>query len=350
MDFFSLDNFGKYINIAIQTIREIYKITESNLLKKSENQFFNSEITYNVPQFMLEKKSKTLNDLDEEFYPEPLEIPFYYSNCLEENNCNSYKNFFLNIFNKELKSDIKIFNTEEVFANKINLIISLTKYFVNPKSFPKEEALIRLIKNSIFTKINNLYSKSDLIIGGEDDYIKILNCGSFYENFKPMKKSFSGFPIYLETEKNNNTEINSYSMYTGRNSPDNINLRIISKINNEKIFNFKKKIFNAEGKEFSYAIPLFKGKKLIEASDGFQYSANKNYIFYYDKFSSNIFGFEFKKSKKYNNNIECDFYQLNEIIETPLEQNYISNSSILKELKGKKIKKFFVIFLKFLFL
>ena len=110
----------------------------------------------------------------------------------------------------------------------------------------------------------------------------------------------------------------------------------ISKINNQRIFNFKKNIFNNENKEFSYVIPLFKGKKLIEASDGFQYSTNKNYIFYYDKFSSNVFGFEFKKSKKYNNNIECDFYQLNEITETPLNEDYIGNSSILKEAKGKQ--------------
>ena len=78
MDFFSLDNFGKYINIAIQTTKSIYKISDSNLIKKSEAQFFNSEITYYEPQFMLEKKSKTLNDFDKEFYPEPLEIPYYF--------------------------------------------------------------------------------------------------------------------------------------------------------------------------------------------------------------------------------------------------------------------------------
>lgn len=287
---------------------------------------------------MLEKKSTTLNDFDKQFFPYPLEVPYYFGECLEYGDCDLFKNFFLRIFHKEIKSDIEIFNEEEIFAQKINLIIRITKYLINPESFPEEESLVKMIKNSLFTNIEENYMKKDFILGGNDEYMSILNNGSFYENFKPGKKQFSGFPIQSSFDREN---INDYGMYTGRNSPDNINIRTISKINNERIFNFKKNIFNEEAKEFSYRIPLFKGKKLIEFSDGFQYSTNKNYIFYYDKFSSNVFGFEFKKSKTFGNNIECDFYQLNEMIETPLSDDYVKNSLILKNLKCKIFFKIF---------
>lgn len=358
-------NLGKYINTAIEIMRNSYDIS-NDTYEKASNQFFFSSITLNVPQFMLEIKSKTLHDFDEEVFPVALEIKKYIN---YDGDFKDIKKMLTTIFNTQIKSDEKIYNLESSFAQKINLIITFTKYFLKIDNAASD--YIKLIKNTLFDKIDQNYSKSDLIIGTNENYIDLLNKGDFYENFKPNKTKFTGFPIKLtfddektikkkneksrslqefknlkkSTLKDQFDRINQYTMYTGRFSTNNFNLRTISKINNDKIFNFKKGLFTNEGKEIYYRVPIFKGKTLIEASDGFQYSAEKNVIYYYDKFSSNVLSFEFKSTNKFSN-INCDFYQLANTIETPLTEKDIGKSNILKNLKSKNIC-FLIIILNF---
>lgn len=63
----------------------------------ASNQFFTSSITLNVPQFMLNIKSTSLNKFDDEVFPIPLEIPYYF-NC--NYNCIEIKSNILQIFKK----------------------------------------------------------------------------------------------------------------------------------------------------------------------------------------------------------------------------------------------------------
>ncbi len=329
----------------------------NDLYQKASNQFFFSSITQNVPQFMLEIKSKTLHDFDEDVFPNALEIQEYIN---YNGDYNDIKKMILRIFKNQIKSGEFVFNEENSFAQKTNLIILFSKYF--KKLDNTAEDYIELIKNSLFHEIQQKYTKTDLILGGYDSYIDILQKGDFYENFKPKKKNFTGFPISLSFDKfeksNNNHElsnlekhnnfndnksrynrksqfdtISDYTLFTGRFSKNNLSLRTISKINNEKIFNFKKKIFTEQGNEISHKVPILNGKQLIEASDGFQYATYKNVIYYYDKFSSNVLSFDYKSTNTYNN-INCDFYQLINTIDTPLNEKDFGKSNILKNLKG----------------
>jgi len=312
---------------------------------------------------MLEIKSETLHDFDEEVFPVALEIKEYFKNIRDYN---MFRKFICSIFKNQIKSEVLIYNEENTFAQKINLIINFTKYFIKIDNFAAD--YIRLIKNSLFNDIVQIYDKKDLILGGYDKYIELIKNGEFYENFKPSKTKFSGFPIKLGFEEINNIEkfkkknqfykteitqklkefnnfkkaesskgqfddVNEMTLFTGRFSLDNMNLRTISKINNDKIFNFKKNIFTEEGKEIYYRVPILRGKSLIDASDGFQYSTEKNVIYYYDKFSSNVLGFEYKKAASYSN-INCDYYQLANTIETPLTEKDIGKSNILIKLKS----------------
>lgn len=334
-------------------MRNFYDIS-NNTYEKASNQFFFSSITLNVPQFMLEIKSNSLHDFDDEVFTVPLEIKNYINHYADYT---SIKKMITRTFHDKIKSNEKIYNEESSFAEKINLIITFTKYFI--KLDNKASGYINLIKNTLFNKIDQNYSKDDLIFGTNDPYIDILNKGEFYENFKPNKNKFTGFPIKLTFDDYNNSNtstenirkiniikgfkksdfndqfdrVNEYTMYTGRFSINNLSLRTISKINNDKIFNIKKSILTNEGKEIFFRVPILKGKSLIETSDGFQYSTEKNVIYYYDKFSSNVLSFEFKSTNKLSN-INCDFYQLANTIETPLSESDFGKSNILKNLKS----------------
>lgn len=247
------------------------------------------------------------------------------------------------------------------------MINSFTEYFIT-KDKEKFSTLIKfigMIKKTLFFNLKQTYDKIDLILGGHDEFLDYFSKGDFYDNFQPNKRKFTGFQINLKDEqifKTKNLQVSSvtdklfnfrnfkkskknlskisqninlYSIYTGRNSKNYNNLRIISKINDEKIFNFKKSIINEKGEVINYRIPLFKGKKLLDATDGFQYSIDKNYIYFYDKFSSNVLSFHFTSSSSYSN-VYCDYYQMEEV-KTPITNNDIANSSILKDSNGKLI-------------
>lgn len=340
-----------------------------NKYEMAFNQFFSSSVTLNVPQFMLDIKSTTLNKFDNQVFPLPLEIPYYFS-C--GNNCNEIKSKILQIFKSQIQSKEVIYNDESAFAKKINLIISFSKYFINLDK--SAESYISLIKNTLFRNILQTYNKANLILGAYDSYINILNKGDFYENFKPTKTKFTGFDIKLarnqhktpekkQQEKTNAASLaelqhvkrskskssadedyyNEITVFTGKDSINHLSLRTISKINNDKVFNIKKQIFSNEGQKVNFRIPVFKGKSLIEASDGFQYATEKNVIFYYDKFTSNVFNFEYKSSAKFSD-INCDLYQLANTIETALIDK---NSVIIKNAKSK-INIFFKIFFLYL--
>lgn len=239
------------------------------------------------------------------------------------------------------------------------MIISFTKYFVGIDDSAK--SYIKLIRNTLFKNILQSYSKIDIILGGYDSYIDILNKGDFYENFKPNKKKFSGFNIKLGFDINKSQEgkiladklykmaffnkskykgnhqfesYNRLTMQTGKKSKKHLNLRTISKINDEKVFNTVKQIFSNDGDTIYYRVPIFRGKPLVTASDGFQYSTDKNVIFYYDKFSSNVLNFEYKSGAEFSN-LNCDFYQLSNTLQTAMTEKDFGKSLIIKNSKSK---------------
>jgi len=351
---------GKYINNAFNIVKSSFDFS-NDINKKAYEQFFFSSISLNIPYSELHAKSYSLHDFDSEVFPNRLEVKAQNNFKGDEN---EIRMIYEKIFANEINSKEKVYNEESTFAEKINLIIDFSKYLEKLEESNTVESFIKIIKNSLFSNILEKYTKNDLVLGGYDSYIEILKKGNFYENFKPNKNKFSGLPINLnldikrdenkvideklrklndfitlknENKINNQVEfVDEFTMFTGRFSVNNINLRTLSKINKDKIFNFKKNIFTEANQNTYYRVPIFNGKSLIEASDGFQFSTDKDSIFYYDKFTTNVLKFEYVGDNSFSN-INCNFYQLANTVETPLEEDVIGDSDIIKNFKSKYI-------------
>ena len=268
-----------------------YNCTNSTLSYIIDNQIKFSYYTNNLPIDFKNYSSASVYFWDMKEFNSPPEFSFY----ARKNKCTDC--FYLNI--------------DELLSMKLEKIFSLimegvyiSKHFdeinlVDPLTFFK--TITEFVEANLYPILIKEYNHSQILIGSNDISLNILRNGSIYDNFFPDIISTTGFDFEHKI---------NFTLYTGK---GNTKQRIISKINGYNYLNknFKNKI-----------VPLYKSFYFTEISDGFQFNP-KNYIYYYDKLSSQPIEFKFTDTVNING-INCYYYTLNNFLFNQYNQGEIS--------------------------
>jgi hypothetical protein len=346
---YNQENLGKFITKAKTLIKETYKCEDCDSEYLARRQWFESYITMNPPKtYPIIENSTTIYSWDDVEFEGPLELNHYAkeSQCeIEDCNESSYEKVFSlyetfknstsfknriafrnrYLIQKAYSAHLQVENNSTYWYDQINI--------KNPVPF--FDSLKSLISNAMFKNkiINNYSDPSSLLYGNylEDEYfIKILSSGSFYENFRPKIKSTTGFNINVDRQH----KLDNITVDTGFKENE-YYVRRIKNFNGYPIINIYSRVYSPLKKDYVYKnIPLydsFRFDSSLDFSDGFQFSNDKDFIYFYDTLSSRVLKFKFSRSRSFKENLNCREYILTNDIELNLHENKIIEDSILKK-------------------
>lgn len=346
------ENLGKYINDSCSVISNKYKCGECTNEDLARMQWLNSSITLNPPQSIVNSKNITINDWDSQIFPRPVEMKFYSDeeNC-KDDYCNA-KNMGLIFSLYNTLSNLTLLENKEKYYNRLNLQKLHTLYIkgiyqssLNTEmGIPSVSSYFRVVRSFVYNTLlnglngtNTVYNDSLEILTGNSqlnkDFLKLLNYGLFYNNFKPGMESATGLPIDIEgDEKSASLNLNSYTMDTGYMQNEE-NVRKMTQINNYHILNANSLVYSPiknyyQVKNIILVNPEATNKEntffdKLDISDGFQYSSDKKTVKYYDPVSSRVFEYTYSKSRDFGDSKSCNMYTMNTDISLNLNEPVI---------------------------
>ena len=333
--------FGGILEEYDKLLKELYNCGDNicNNEYLAKMQFWKSELTKNLPSSY---NKKTISQLFPDLFPSPVEISYFAEQLGETDD----------ISEKDIDYLISLcpINDEEnnnVFNKTINFEKEYTLYIEGNKDTKSKYKAFYILNNGyLFSKdINSNYKNLYNILQGNSDedkkYIQYLSNGPFFHNFKPNYNKTTGFNFGVDfsTGKNISIEYDNYGIKTKK------DLRKIITINDFSVLNIKKLEYNYLSNDYSIInSPIMNFQKLTGSKsfiDGFQYEAEEEPIYYYDKISSRPFKFEYEDDSSYKD-IDCQLYEL----DTDDLANNINEEKDLKEKKAfltQKLNKPFII-------
>lgn len=312
-------------------MKDTYKCTECNFDELADKQNKNSFVTNNPPVFMKDKASLTIHKWDRDEYTYPVELNYY----ITKSKCEDCTNGILDLVSSgntnkfsQFDTKIKLEKAYTLLSHNVTTSVVYTELKLkDPKNF--FDFILDMNRNILFSSVKKSYTPEDILFGQNDDDLEVLRSGDYYENFMPNYKTTTG--LYINTNDKSDKLLDIYTMNTGYENVKEI--RTITNINGYKLYNTNKNIYS--NSEYKYKnIPLYDVKNLTELSDGIQYSADKETIYYYDKLSSRNLEFKSKDSDSVNK-IACNKYIMTANISQAMYEN-----SIKKDEYGTVFEKF----------
>ena len=282
-------------------------------------QFWKAQISKNMPQSF--NKSNTISDIFPEIFPYPVEFSYFAEKLGETGEISEEEIDFL--ISLSPKSDnILSEENSKVLENKIKLEKGYTLFLkgLTDEDYSKHNKTLSILnngylfENEINTNYNNLYNILEGNSEEDKKYLDFLSNGEFFENFKPHLKKTTGFNFGIDfpTGKNTSIEYDKYALY-GKQKNERETLRKIISINDLPLLNIKKSEYNCLSNDYSLIesptmnfLKLTGNKALI---DGYQYKADEEPIYFYDKISSRPLKFEYEDESKFKD-INCKLYEL----------------------------------------
>ena len=312
-------SLGEIFEKNDKLLRELYECGDNCdddelLLKK---QFWKSDLTKKLPEPFT---SNTISTLFPDLIPYPVEMPYFAEKAGESVDIAEEDiDYLISLCPKG--ENILSEESMNVLITRFNLEKELTlKIESNQKPDEKKYSIMNLLnKGYIFNKdLNSNYKNLYSIIGGnaEEDqkYVQYLSQGLFFENFKPKFNKTTGFNFGIDfpSGQNKSIEYDRYGLYKNQKNDRDILRRIIS-MNDCPLLNIKKSEYNCLSD--SYTIinsPTMNFQTLTGDKyfiDGFQYKAEEEPIYFYDKISSRPFKFDYEDDIKLDG-ISCKKYEL----------------------------------------
>jgi hypothetical protein len=346
---YNQENFGKHITHAKNLIQQHYNCGNCTSEYLASKQWFESYLTKNPPKtFPIIEPSITIYSWDNIEFQGPIEIKYYAEQlqCGSED-CNevSYGKI-LSLY--DTLTDSTSFKNREAFRNRYLIQKAYSAHLQadynstywydqinikNPDTFFK---LLKLLISNTIVKdriINNYSDASSLLYGNyvEDEYfLKFLGIGSFYENFKPNIKSTTGFYINVDRQH----KLDNMTVDTGFKENE-FNVRRIKNFNGYPFINIHTRVYSPNKNDYIYKnTPLYDSHSFdnsLDFSDGFQFSSDKEFIYFYDTLSSRVLKFKYSKSRSFKENLSCREYTLINELVLNLQENKINEESLLKK-------------------
>ena len=282
-----------------------------------KDQFWKSKLTAVLPS---PYKSNTIFTLLPEKVPYPVEIPYFAEKLgesieLSEEEVDKLISLCPNGENVLSEENINVFET------RINLEKELTLEIDSGKESDEDHKAIKFLnKGYLFNKdFNSTYKNLfSILVGNSDEdqkYVKYLSEGEIFENFKPKFSKTTGFNFGIDfsTGKNKSIDYDRYGLY-GKQSKDRNTLRRIISINDFSILNIKKPEYNCLSDSYTTInSPIMNFQTLTSNKyfkDGFQYKADEEPIYFYDKISSRPLKFNYDDDDSKYKGIYCNKYIL----------------------------------------
>lgn len=336
------ENLGKFISDANILIKDTYNCGDCSSEYLAYKQWFESYITKNPPKsYPVLEKSSTIFSWDNIEFQYPIEINYFaeITKC-EVEDCNesslgkvlSLYNTFKNSTSFNNRDNYKNrFLLQKAFSFYLKKETSNSTYFYDELNIKNPDVFFNTLRSYISNtvmknRIVNSYSNpSSLLFGNynEDEYfLKFLASGSFYENFKPNIKSTTGFNINVDRKnKQDNLTVD-----TGFKENE-YQVRRIRKFNGVPIININSRVFSPNKNEYIFKnIPLYDSFRFdtsLDFSDGFQFSTEREFLYFYDNLSSRVLKFKFSKFRGYKENLKCKEYTLTNEVSLNLHENKI---------------------------
>jgi hypothetical protein len=332
--------FNELLVEIMASIKSTFNCETCSEAELAKLQWQSSKISSSPPKIISDLYSSSLHSWDAYEFQYPQELGYfllsnkcYAEDCFTDKSLDLVMNLFLD-------------NTKDSFYNRLQLQKAHSSFYQGyynstvfsqleiKKPFMYFASLQYFIWNTLVNnKMVTEYSANSedellqLIQGksfnDQDDYfLEILRSGSFYDNFRPGKKSITGFNIHFEKDDLLTDKISMFTGYMENES----NVRKIASMNNYNIFNTKSKVYSVKGDNYEdISTPLYQSAKLnnFYLSDGFQFSSDRSVIHYYDKLSSRVLEFKYSKVVDFTKKLDCNYYVLNS---ANLKLNLIENS------------------------
>ena len=312
---------GGIIEENDQKLRDLFNCGIDNCTSEyfSKIQFWKGQISKNIPEPF--EKSSTISTIFPELFPYPIEFSYFAEKLGETDDISEEEIDFL--ISLSPKSDnILSEENSKVLESKINLEKGYTLFLkgLTDEEYLKHNKTISILnngylfENEINTKYKNLYSVLEGNSDEDNKYLDFLSNGEFFENFKPRLKKTTGFNFGIDfpTGKNTTIEYDQYGFY-GKQSNEREVLRKIISINDLPLLNIKKSEYNCLLNDYSLIeSPTMNFQKLTGDKafiDGYQYKADEEPIYFYDKISSRPLKFEYEDDSNFKD-INCKLYEL----------------------------------------
>lgn len=345
---YTSDYLGEYLIPVHKEITDHYQCTKSCSNEDFVNkQYVSGSITKNPPESIKDMKSDSIYEWDKNTFKKQIEI-FYYTKktmCPESDcNENSIKEL-ISLY--QLSENLLSGTNPQQFYTK-NLLEKIHSLLLNDIEASTYSENINIKNSRNFFKVIDVmiktilfqehtmstYQAEEILYGNgvqDNTYIDILRKGSPIDNYKPAIQKLTGFNIEIVDDEQTTKNYPSCTIQTSQNDKTQI-LRRLIKMNNTPFISINKLEYSMTKNEMiPIHTPLYNFYAINKdkwMSDGFQFDAGKERIYYYDEMSSRVLQFDYKMKRNFGN-IYCYEYILNSnLSQGIMEKNDINNSTI----------------------
>ena len=348
---YNKDYLGGFIEDNDKYLKEVYKCDENcDDEYLSKKQFWKSELSKNVPEPFT--KSSTFSTLFPDKFPFPVEMT-YFREILGETEEISEQDIDYLISLTSKGDTILSEEDSQILVERTNLEKEFTLIMKGKKEKKetKYKTIDILINGYLFSKeTTSNYSNVYNIIQGnaieDKKYVDFLSGGDFFDNYKPNLTQTTGFNFGfdLPNGKEKNISYDKYGIYGKKDDTDHTMRKIIS-INDLPILNIKKSEYNYLLKDYSTIdAPILNYQTLTGDKsfiDGFQYEAEEEPIYFYDRISSRPYKFNYVEDSEFKD-IDCLKYEIDKD-DLANNMNEVNDKNTQKALLTQKLNKPFMI-------
>ena len=347
---YSKENIGQlYEENEIKLIEAYGCGDKCDDLYLSKIQFWKATLSLKIPAPF--NHTDTISELFPEKFPYPIEMSYFLKELGETYNITEEDIDYLISLSPEgeniLSEDSRgAFEARSELEQDYTLILK-GKKTKNETKYKVIDILNNgfLFKNETKENYTNVYNIMQGNYDEDKKYVDYLANGEFFDNYKPYLNKSTGFDFGLNFSSGESYNI-TYGRYTiyAKQTEDNHKMRKIVNMNDFQVLNIRKFDYNYLLNDISIIdspilnYQTLKGDKSF--SDGFQYEAEDEPIYFYDPISSRPYKFDYSEDTTMND-IDCQKYTIQGNLADGMNEK--SDANLNKALLTQKLNRPFMI-------